>query len=372
MNLILSAIFTVAAAFSQTGKALPTAALTARPPIAAKATEARLAGRLDQAIPLFRQGLKTHPNWAEGWYFLGAMHYERDQPRECTVAMQRFVKLAPEVSGGFAFLGLCLYQTGDFELSLKTLVQAERLGLRLGEALTDVVAYHTALLFTKIGNFEKSLIILNVFSNREPLDPKIIEIAGITALRMPIFPAELRMDDRELVYRTGRAVLVAGNRRSAEAARLLAGIVADFPTAPNIHYVYGSLLISTDPDRGIGVLEKEIEVQPGHLAARILLAMEFLKRGEPDKAIRYGEEAARIAPVNFTGHVMLGRALAESGRDLDRGIRELEAAMKLEATSPQVRIALASAYAKAGRKEDAAAQRNEFQRLKKLLEEQGK
>jgi hypothetical protein len=33
-----------------------------------------------------------------------------------------------------------------------------------------------------------------------------------------------------------------------------------------------------------------------------------------------------------------------------------------------VRIALASAYAKAGRREEAAAQRAEFQRLKKQLE----
>ncbi len=372
MKLILCAFFTLVALYGQAGKPLPQTAVTGKPPIAAKATEARLAGRLEEAIPLFRQGLKTHPKWAEGWYFLGVMHYERDQPRECTDSMKRFVKLAPDVSSGFAFLGLCLFQTKDFDLSLKALVQAERLGLPSGEPLTDVASYHSALLFTKLGNFEKSLIILNFFANREPLDPKIIEIAGITALRMPIFPSELRMDDRELIYRTGRAVLVAGNRRTAEAARLLAEIVNDFPTSPNIHYVYGSLLVSTDPDRGIGVLEKEIEIQPDHLAARILLAVEFLKRGEPDKAIRYGEEAVRLAPVNFTGHVMLGRALAESGIDLDRGIRELEAAMKLEATSPQVRIALASAYAKAGRKEDAAAQRSEFQRLKKLLEEQGK
>jgi len=369
--LFLSALY-LTSLLGQARKGPNVSLSAAKPPIAAKATEARLAGKLDQAIPLYRQGLRTHPNWAEGWYFLGSMHYERDQPRECADAMRRFTKLAPEVSSGYAFWGLCLYQTRDYAESLRTLIQAERLGMPRGEALTDVASYHAALLFTKNGNFEKALEILNFFSNREPIDPKVIEATGITSLRMPIFPAELKLDDRELVYRTGRAVLTAGNRRSAEATRLLADIAADFPTTPNVHYVYGSLLVSTDPDRGIGVLEKELEIQPDHLATRILLAMEFLKRGEPEKAIRFGEEAARLAPVNFTGHVMLGRALAESGIDLERGIRELEAAMKLEPTSPQVRIALASAYAKAGRKQEATVQRNEFQRLKKLLEERGK
>jgi len=343
-----------------------------KPVVAAKATELRLAGKLEEAIPLYKQGLRTHPGWAEGWYFLGAMHYERDQARECADAMKRFVKLAPEVSSGYAFLGLCQFQSRDYADSLRSLNRAERLGLPRGDPLTDVASYHAAQLFTKDGNFEKALDILNFFSNREPLDPKVIEAAGITALRMPIFPQELKIEDRELVYRTGRAILTAGNRRTAEATRMLDSIAKDFPTTPNVHYVYGSLLVSTDPDKGIGVLQKELEIQPDHLASRVLLAMEFLKRGEPDKAIPYGEQAATLAPVNFTGHVMLGRALVESGVDLERGIRELEAAMKLEPTSPQVRIALASAYAKAGRKEEATAQRNEFQRLKKLLEEQGK
>ena len=342
------------------------------PAIAAKATEARLAGRLDDAVTLYRQGVKTQPQWAEGWYFLGTIHYERDEPKDCIGAMTQFAKLAPEVSNGAAILGLCLYQVQDYAGALSALIQAERLGLPRGEALTDVASYHAALLYTKDENFERALKILNFFANREPLDPKIIEAAGIATLRKGIFPAELPVEDREVVYRVGRAVLTAANRRTAEAVRQFDSIIQDFPTTPNLHFAYGALLIGADPALAIVILQKEIEVQPNHLPSRVLLAMEYLTRGEPGLAVRLGEEAVALAPSNFTSHVVLGRALVDSGMDLARGIQELELAVKLEPTSPQVRIALASAYAKAGRVKEAAVERSEFQRLKKLIEDQSR
>ena len=342
------------------------------PPIAAKAAEARLSGNLDAALKLYREGVTTQPQWAEGWYFLGTMHYERDEPKECATAMGQFVKLAPEVSNGAAILGLCLFQVQDYAAALTTLIQAERLGLTRGEALTDVASYHAALLFTKDENFERALKILNFFANREPLDPKIIEATGIATLRMGIFPSELPFEDREVVYRVGRAVLTAGNRRTADAMRQFDSIAKDFPATPNVHFAYGSLLIGADPELAIATLRKEIEIQPKHLPARVLLAIEFLNRGEPAMALSLGEEAVALAPSNFTSHVVLGRALAESATDLPRGITELEYAVKLEPTSPQVRIALASAYAKAGRVKEAAQERAEFQRLKKVLEDQSR
>lgn len=338
-------------------------------PTAARATKARIDGKLDDAVLLYRQALRISPKWSEGWYFLGTIHYEKDRPRDCVKAMGEFVRLEPKVSSGYALLGLCLYQAQDYAGALTALIRAERLGLPRGEPLTDAASYHAAILYTRDENFERALQILNFFSNRDPLDPKIIEATGIAALRRPIFPKDLALEDRPLVYRTGRAVLTAGNRHVPEAAAQFAEIVADYPAAPNLHFVYGSLLINADPDKGIEVLNQELKLQPKHLPTLVLLGLEYLKRGEPEKAIAIGDDAVAAAPTNFTGHVVYGRALVESGKDLNEGIRQLEMASKLEPTSPQVRIALASAYAKAGRREDASAQRAEFQRLKKLLEE---
>jgi hypothetical protein len=58
----------------------------------------------------------------------------------------------------------------------------------------------------------------------------------------------------------------------------------------------------------------------------------------------------------------------ESG-DLENGIRELEFAKEQAPGSPQTRIALASAYTKAGRSTDAARERTEFLKLKQLIQQ---
>jgi predicted Zn-dependent protease len=72
-----------------------------------------------------------------------------------------------------------------------------------------------------------------------------------------------------------------------------------------------------------------------------------------------------VAPGNFTARASLGRVLTETN-DLPRAIQELETAIRLAPDSPQLRLWLAQAYSKAGRKTDAARERAEFARLKKL------
>jgi cytochrome c-type biogenesis protein CcmH/NrfG len=69
------------------------------------------------------------------------------------------------------------------------------------------------------------------------------------------------------------------------------------------------------------------------------------------------------APESFAAYAALGRVLSESG-ELTEGIKALERARQLAPDSPQVRIALASAYAKVGRPADAARERAEFLKLK--------
>ena len=56
--------------------------------------------------------------------------------------------------------------------------------------------------------------------------------------------------------------------------------------------------------------------------------------------------------------------LLELGK-IDEAIKELEFGVKLAPESPEMRFALAKAYARAGRKEDAAKERAMFMQLDK-------
>ena len=112
-------------------------------------------------------------------------------------------------------------------------------------------------------------------------------------------------------------------------------------------------------------LKKAVELSPRLLPAVLQIAFEYLKRGDAPAALPYARQGVKIDPQSFVAHNALGRALVESG-DLQNGIKELEISKQQAPDSPQTRIALASAYAKAGRTGDAARERAEFLKLKQL------
>src|SRR5262249_50818052 len=74
------------------------------------------------------------------------------------------------------------------------------------------------------------------------------------------------------------------------------------------------------------------------------------------------EKAVELAPKLYAARNALGRALLETGQT-DRAIQELEAGVKLAPDSPELRFALARAYQRGGRKEDADPQPAEVVRL---------
>src|SRR5262245_43640900 len=46
--------------------------------VASRAEAARQEDRTGEAIDLYRKGLSLRPRWAEGWWYLGTLLYERD------------------------------------------------------------------------------------------------------------------------------------------------------------------------------------------------------------------------------------------------------------------------------------------------------
>ena len=49
--------------------------------LSTRADAAREAGRLDEAVPLYRKALAVRPTWKEGWWALGTILYDQDVAR---------------------------------------------------------------------------------------------------------------------------------------------------------------------------------------------------------------------------------------------------------------------------------------------------
>jgi Flp pilus assembly protein TadD len=73
-------------------------------------------------------------------------------------------------------------------------------------------------------------------------------------------------------------------------------------------------------------------------------------------ALPHARKAAAEDPALASAQLVLGRALTETG-DTKAGIERLEKTVELQPDNLEVHLALAKAYSKSGRKEDARRER---------------
>ena len=59
------------------------------------ADDARLSERFDEAISLYGQALKIRPKWPDGWWYVGAILYQKDDYPQARDAFQNLVALEP-------------------------------------------------------------------------------------------------------------------------------------------------------------------------------------------------------------------------------------------------------------------------------------
>lgn len=335
----------------------------------AAATEARQAQRWEEAIELYGKVVKLKPSYVEGHWYQGTAYFSLDDFPQCRETFRKVVRLAPKNGAAFAFLGLCEFGVKEYDRSLQHLLQSRVLGVGDTKELGSVARYHAAVLMTRIEQFEQALETLGEFASDGDDNPRVIEAMGLATLRMPLLPIEAPPERREMVLMAGRASYMMATRNTAASGKAFEALVARYPETPNVHYAYAVYLVQEQPDKAIEEFKRELELQPAHGASLMQLAYEYLKRGEPQAALPWAQQAIAAAPNAFPARKALGQALLETG-DVDGSIRELLIGIKLAADSPGLHFMLAKAYQRAGRTEDAARERDEFTRLDRLARTQ--
>jgi len=329
------------------------------------ATEARKAERWEEAIGLYAKAVKLKPDYVEGHWYQGTAYYTLDNFAECRDAFRRVVRLAPKNGAAYAFLGLCEFGLKDYDRSLQHLLQSRIHGVGDVPDLGGTARYHAAMLMTRVEQYEQALETLGEFAAEGNDNPRIIEVMGIATLRMPFLPSELPPDRREMVLMAGRGSYLMATRNTATAEKAFQSLAARYPEAPNVHYAYGVFLLQEKGEQAIEEFKRELAIDPAHGAALMQIAFEYLKQGNPKSALTFAQQAVAAAPKEFPARRALGQALLDSG-DIEGAIRELELGAKMAPESPGMHFALARAYQRAGRLDDASRERDEFTRLDRL------
>ncbi|MBV9158750.1 MAG: tetratricopeptide repeat protein [Acidobacteriaceae bacterium] len=130
------------------------------------------------------------------------------------------------------------------------------------------------------------------------------------------------------------------------------------PNKPGIHYRIGGLLMSqsgtpASADEARKEFEEELKINPRSAGAEYYLGELAQQANNLSQAIEHFSRATTLYPAFAEAYAGLGRCLLDSDRTAD-ALSPLESAVKLAPDNPTAHFALATAYQRLGRKDDAA------------------
>jgi tetratricopeptide (TPR) repeat protein len=321
----------------------------------------RGANQLDEAVALYREGLRLRPSWKEGIWYLGTSLFGLSRYAE---ARDVFLHLALSQSANgsaWALAGMSEFELKNFPRALEYLSRADGIGIAENQELASLVRFRIALLLNRTGESEQAinrLIPIAVVGTY----PEVIEAMGLSVLRAPLLPSQVPEQDRDLYMRAGEAMNAFVAHDSDGAARLFEELVNNYPDRPNVHYARGRFLLETAPDQALLEFQRELDRNPSHLIALVEVARLYLKQGNAEKALPYARRAVKTDLSLPAPHRLLGESLLESGQT-STAIEELETAVHLEPEFPQTHFLLAHAYKRVGNSALARTELAEFQRL---------
>jgi len=331
----------------------------------ARRAEAVLDASPAEAVELYREALAIRPAWVEGWLYMGAALHRLERYAEAVHALRKGLELAPRFGTAWALLAMCEAELDNGEQALADFAKAEQLGLGANLGFEVAARVRMARLLIAEGRFDEGMGKMYPLSKRNVNHPGIEEIMGLAALAVDREMAALSPERREIVAMAGKAAWAGGTGRPEEALKVYDELVRRYPKAPGVHNARALYLMETDPKAALEGFEEEIRNTPDHWPALLMLANLQIRQGAPDEALKHLERAMGLVPVSYRWicHASIGQAHLTAGR-LEQAIPRLEKAARLVQGNAQIHYYLAQAYRRAGRKEDAARELAEFQRLK--------
>jgi tetratricopeptide (TPR) repeat protein len=335
-----------------------------------RAAEARDADRLDEAAALYTKALALRPRWTDGWWSLGTIQYDQDHYADAARSFQRVVLFDPRNGTAHAMLGLCQFELGKDDLSLKHLLAAEQFGILKNVQLRTVALYHLGALQLRAGRYGAARESFAQLVKDRIRTPELISGLGLAALFVKSQQAPAQgTPGAAVVERAGEAEALLIANEFGRAKQQYRQLVGEFPGYPNLHFAFGRLLLQTDDnDEAIRQFQLELKRDPQHVNSMLQIAV-AREQLDPQDGLKYAEGAARLAPGLPFAHYILGKLRLDTG-NAAAAIPELEVARKSFPNEAGIYFALGKAYAQVGRKAEAAKARAEFARLNALAAKQ--
>jgi tetratricopeptide (TPR) repeat protein len=210
--------------------------------LAQSAASERDAGHAQNAIRDYQQALNIRPDWAEGWWYIGTLEYQANDFARGKISFEHVTALVPTLGAAWNFLGLCEFETKDYEAARSHLEKGRTLGGDDDPEIARVAMYHLALLTIRAQKFDEAAGLLGPSFPQAQAPEQIKTALGIALLHIPLLPTEVDPSHDALVHAAGEAALAMQREDHTRALELLANLVAMYPDTPHLHSAYATEL----------------------------------------------------------------------------------------------------------------------------------
>jgi len=343
-----------------------------------RARELLVAGKPEDAIPIYQELVRTVPNNPELLTNLCIAEFKAKRYRDAIEQAQAALRLKPDLFSANLFLGASYVELGESAAAIPALNKVlgaqpndRNARLMLAQALSGAKRYEEAA-----EQFRK-------LSELVPDNPRVWYGLGQTYDRLsqsPRAPGE-REKYRELAQqaydrlmrlpRSSEAYVHAAELRAesgewAEAARQWREALKLAPDDWRIRTgLVWALYRSRDYRAALALIDGMRKGDPDSAELNFLSGACWLNLEEPEKSIPYLEKATGADSHLLPAHAALGQALLETGRAKD-AIPHLQAALPIDEDGSR-RFQLFRAYAIAGQGESARQALSDYKEFTKRL-----
>ena len=333
-----------------------------------RAVELQQSGRMPEAVKAYREVIGMRPGYVEAHANLGVVLARLGRYEESVAAYEAALRLAPTLTPIRFNLGIAHYRAGQFGRATEVL---ERLLRDQPQAVPARQLYGLAL--SALGRDADVIEQLAPTVDAAPPDPAVLYSLGLAYLRLgragfratlerlaalPAGRAALHLLQGQAFLRDQNYDLALEELQAAERLN---------PDLPRLHFSLGvahSLLGHNQ--EAIAALGIAVNRYPQDTAAQYYLADAYAKDGKFPEARRGAEAVLKLDPKSPEATGLLGRILFREGRAAEAvGLLEYAiTASEKNRNDHDLHYNLARAYQQLGRRDDAARQFAEVQRLK--------
>jgi tetratricopeptide (TPR) repeat protein len=309
------------------------------------------------AIRGYERLIKLAPSRADFHLNLGIAYYSSGQSREAIPALRQALKIKPDLGPASDYLGASLAESGQCREAMPHLKKsAPRV---TDQHLKRMIGLGGVRCAMATGQPEEAIDFIRRLNRSFPHDPEVLYLSvhAYSDLSMKASQDLLFKAPSSYQVHLLNAEALETQEKWEDAAHEYRQVLSQNPGLPGIHYRLGRVLLSAPKkanwaEEARREFEEELKIDPRNPGAEYVLG-ELARQGRQwPQAIEHFSRSAKLDPGFVDALIGWGKSLVSSGRP-EEAVKPLETAVRLQPENPVAHFQLATAYRRAGRKDEA-------------------